>query len=58
MFGACELERLAEQAGLLASRYAPSPRPRPLDDSSPVILVDHAETEDLDDPTVLNLDRG
>lgn len=40
-FGACELELLAEQAGLRASRFAPSPRPRPFDDTSPVIIVDH-----------------
>lgn len=42
LFGNCELERLARADGVGPPRFAPSPRPRPLDDSSPVILVDHA----------------
>jgi CRP-like cAMP-binding protein/NAD-dependent dihydropyrimidine dehydrogenase PreA subunit/ferredoxin len=37
----CELEQLASQAGLTASRYPGLPTPRGHDESSPSIAVDH-----------------
>jgi CRP-like cAMP-binding protein len=37
----CELEHLASQAGISASRYPPLPAPRGHDDSSTSIAVDH-----------------
>lgn len=38
--GDCELERLASQAGLTQSRFAPRPTPRGRDESLPAIAVD------------------
>ncbi|HJT78275.1 MAG TPA: cyclic nucleotide-binding domain-containing protein [Gemmataceae bacterium] len=37
----CELETLGAELGVPAPRFAPRPQPRPLDDSSLVIAVDH-----------------
>lgn len=38
----CELETLAEAAGVVGSRFPAAPSPRGLDESSPIIRVDHA----------------
>jgi CRP-like cAMP-binding protein len=38
----CQLETLATGAGVLAPRFASPPTPRPVDDSSPIIRVEHS----------------